>query len=135
MFELVSLSNEEGFPGNVHIEVHYWMMNDKNDLHIDYKAKTDAPTPIDLTNHAAFNLNGHNSNARIYNHEFKFFADNYLDKNEGETIVNGNMTPVANTRYDFRSFVALKDRMDRNSEGFDSYFVSNQQSGNKIIAT
>lgn len=106
-------------------------------LSIEYKATTTQDTPIDLTNHAYFNLNGQSSELDIYNHELKIFSDNYLDFNPTDVLVTGEIKTVTNTKYDFRNYTLLQSRIERKSfpdEGFDNYFIINQQSGNKHVA-
>ena len=106
---------------------------------IEYAANTTDSTPIDLTNHAYFNLAGHNSEERIYNHHFKIFSDFYLDVNFNNLIPTGKLNSVNGTKYDFKDYTRLGDRIAFEGswpqEGFDNYFIANQQTGNKIIAS
>ena len=115
------------------------MSADKNEFSIDYKAKTTKPTPIDLTNHAYFNLAGHDSREKIYDHQFKIYSDYYLDADLNTILVTGKINSVSDTKFDFRDFTSLRSRIDQRGkwpeEGFDNYFINNQQSGQKIIAS
>jgi aldose 1-epimerase len=134
----MSPENEGGYPGTVHVEVIYRLESNQNLLSIEYRATSNKDTPIDLTNHAYFNLNGHTSGIEIYNHELQIFSDAYLDFNPADLLVTGEIKSVTNTKYDFRNFTLIGNRMQRKSfpdEGFDNYFISNQQSGKKHVAS
>ena len=61
VLKYTSPDGEEGFPGEVKATVTYYLSDD-NELEIDYYATTNKATPINLTNHAYFNLAGHVSN-------------------------------------------------------------------------
>ena len=139
-FFTYSVDGDGGFPGDVYIEVTYTMSTDKNEFFIEYKANTTKQTPIDLTNHAYFNLAGHNSREKIYNHFFKIYSDFYLGFDESTLTVTGNINSVNSSKYDFRHYTRLGDRIDQTilkwpDEGFDNYFILNQQSGNKVVAS
>lgn len=138
-FSLCSLDAEDGFPGEVLVEAIYRLDNDKNDITIEYKAVTDKPTPIDMTNHVYFNLNGHDSRVKVYNHTFKFNADNYLDFVPEEVTVTGKVNACKDSKYDFREEVLLSQRIKPEGawpeEGYDNFFVLNNGSGKKHVAT
>jgi aldose 1-epimerase len=99
-FELESPDGDEGFPGNLKAAVSYGLTK-SNEIIADYQAKVDAPCPVNLTNHAYFNLAGEGS-GDILSHELTLFASSYveIDKN---LIPTGKLTPVQNTPFDFRT--------------------------------
>ena len=82
----LSVDGEEGYPGNLDVTVTYSITED-NGLSIEYTAKSDADTVINLTNHSYFNLSGHNS-GDILNHQLKINADKFTFNNE-ECIPTG----------------------------------------------
>ena len=67
---------EEGYPGNLDITVIY-ALNNKDELTINYEAKTDKTTIVNLTQHSYFNLSG-NFNNNILNHELVINADSFI---------------------------------------------------------
>lgn len=96
---LLSVDGDEGYPGNLAVNVTYTLKNDGS-LSIRYEAKSDKRTIINLTNHTYFNLGGYNS-GKIYDHELWLDADTYLPTDE-TLIPTGEIKSVQGTPFDFR---------------------------------
>jgi aldose 1-epimerase len=88
-----------GFPGVVRTEVTFKLTRD-NALRIDYRATTDEPTVINLTNHTYFNLAGEGSGT-VYDHELTLNASHFTPTDE-TAIPTGEIAPVDGTPFDFR---------------------------------
>ena len=99
ILRLFSPDMEEGYPGNLNLEIRYHLSDD-NALEIEYTATTDAPTVLNLSNHCYFNLNGLNGST-ILNHQLRLNSSFYTeyDKVFAQT---GRIIPVDNTPLDFR---------------------------------
>jgi aldose 1-epimerase len=104
IFNYFSEDGEEGFPGNLNVEVSY-ILTKRNELRIEYKATTDKPTIVNLTNHAYFNLNGE-GNGNILNHQMKIYADKYIECDR-ELIPTGKLKPVKKTPLDYREYASM----------------------------
>lgn len=100
----VSGAGEEGFPGELTAHVTY-RLSDDDSLEIDYEATTTAPTPVNLANHAYFNLAG-DPRRSILNHLLQINADSFTPV-EANLIPTGELRPVAGTPFDFRHATAI----------------------------
>lgn len=129
---------EAGFPGRLEATVIYRLTAD-NGLAIRYRATTDKPTVVNLTNHAYFNLNGA-GDSTILDHVLMIHADSYTPVNE-TLIPTGEIADVSGTPFDFREPKAIGARIDAAHEqlqygqGYDHNFVLRKGSGLQPVAT
>ncbi|MEP4810191.1 MAG: aldose epimerase family protein, partial [Luteolibacter sp.] len=98
-FTYLSHDGEEGYPGNLNVTVEY-IIGEKS-LTWRASATTDAPTPVNLTNHAFFNLTGDPSR-EVLDHSLQIHADQYLPFDDAQ-IPTGELRPVAGSGFDFTS--------------------------------
>jgi len=105
----MSKDGEEGFPGNLTTSVTY-MLTDKNVLRLEYSATTDKDTPVNLTNHAFFNLNG--GVGPSDNYQVSINSDKYTDA-DAALIPTGEIKDVKGTALDFTTPTALGARVDQ----------------------
>jgi aldose 1-epimerase len=103
---LISTDGDENYPGNLEVAVIY-ALNNNNEFFIDIKATTDKPTPVNLTSHPYFNLNGV-GNGKIFNHKLWINADAFTPLNE-VSVPTGEIRSIKNTPMDFTSPVRLGD--------------------------
>ena len=129
-FSYTSPDGEEGYPGNLKVDITY-TLNDKNELGIEFKATTDKPTPVNLTNHSYFNLAGAGD---VLGTVMRIEANNYTPVDD-TLIPNGTIAPVQGTPLDFTTPATLGARIDQlkpNPGGYDHNYVLN--AGGKKLA-
>lgn len=133
-FTNLSKDGEEGFPGNLDCIVTY-TLTDKNELKISYKATTDKPTIVNLTNHSYFNLAGA-GNGDVRGHEIMINADQYTPAGKG-LIPTGEIRSVKNTPLDFTEPRTIGSRIEKliETRGYDHNYVLNKSNGPLDLAS
>ena len=116
-FELESPDGDGGFPGDIKAVVTYGLTK-SNEVVARYEAKASAPTPVNLTNHAYFNLAGEGAGS-ILSHELRLHSSSYIEVDDS-FIPTGRLIPVRDTPFDFRE---RKPIMRDCEEGYDHCFT------------
>jgi aldose 1-epimerase len=108
-FTRVSEDGEEGYPGKLTVRVSY-ALSETDALTISYRATTDKPTVVNLTNHALFNLAGTASARSAMDASLQIEADGYTPV-DATLIPTGEIKPVAGSPFDFRKPMPLSARL------------------------
>jgi len=134
----LSVDGEEGYPGNLAVEVTYTLTSDDK-LEIEYSATTDKTTIVNLTNHSYFNLAGE-GNGDILRHRLMIAAE-YFTPADANLIPTGELRCVAGTPFDFTRAEGIGTRINNDDEqlqlagGYDHNFVlSDSKVGTIILA-
>lgn len=96
---LTSPAGDQGYPGTLQVSVTY-SLDEMGALSIEFGAATDAPTVVNMTNHAIFNLGGEGAERGILDERLTIPATHYTPVNAA-LIPTGELTPVAGTVFDF----------------------------------
>lgn len=132
-----SPAGDDGFPGNVEITVTYTLTDD-GALVMDYKAETDAPTLVNLTNHSYFNLEGQSSGS-VLEQTLWLNASTFTEGN-AETCPTGRILPVAGTPMDFTTEKPIGQDIHADYDqlklcrGYDHNFVLDKAPGEPALA-
>ncbi|HEY0065288.1 MAG TPA: aldose epimerase family protein [Telluria sp.] len=130
-----SAHNEQGYPGNVDVCAIY-ELNNQNELVLSLSAVTDAPTPVNLTQHSYFNLSGATD---ILSHQLKINA-NAFTPIDAESIPLGTATPVDGTPFDFRTARAIGECIGmpheqlKNGQGYDHNFIIARKGAKGLVS-
>lgn len=128
---------EENYPGNLNVTAKY-KLNENNELSIEYYAKSDKDTVVNLTNHSYFNLSGHAS-GDILRHKVKLYAKNITESNE-ESIPTGVIRNIVGTPLDFTEFKEVGKDINAKydqlifANGYDHNWVLDDYTGKIKIA-
>lgn len=132
VLEHTSPDGDQGFPGTLSVEVTYRVTRN-NELRIDYRATTDKPTPVNLTNHTYFNLRGEGAGT-ILDHVLTIRAGR-ITPVDPHMIPTGGFMPVAGTPFDFNSPHVVGERIGDDHEqigfggGYDHNWVLDKPAG------
>jgi len=140
ILHLISEDGDQGFPGRVEVQVTYAWSKD-NELLIHYEAVTDKTTIINMTNHAYFNLDGHDAGC-ICAQELQINAP-YVNEVRPGLIPTGKLTPVGETNYDFSAMRNIGEVLAKTESdpvmapagGVDFNFCAGRDRETKVIAT
>ncbi len=129
-----SPDGEEGFPGKLDVTVVYELTAD-NEFVMAFDAITDKATPVNLTQHAYFNLAGEGD---VLGHQVQINAQAFTPVTE-KLIPTGELRPVEGTPFDFRTPHAIGERIGADDEqlrfgnGYDHNFVLNRPAGRASV--
>ena len=126
-FELDSPAEEGGYPGNLHAAVQYELL-DSWTLSIRLSAETDVPTPVNMTNHAYWNLSGEET---IRSHTLQLFGSDYLETSP-DLIPTGRRISAKGSPLDFSS-PRLVGEMIESCGGCDVCFMRNPGKPGKAL--
>jgi len=130
-------SDRRGYPGNLNTYVTY-RLNSRNQIVIDYRARTNAPTVVNLTNHSYWNLAGEGTGT-IYDHLLRLNAGRYNPVDE-TLIPNGTTPSVGGTPFNFQNAKPVGRDIRSNHQqivygkGFDHNWILNRNNNNNQVS-
>lgn len=127
--EYLSEGGEEGYPGRLETAV-VFALTDANELTITYSARCDQATPINLTNHAYFNLAG---SGDVLHHELSLMAERYTPVGD-RLLPTGEVVSVRGTPFDFTTAHPIGARIAATGGGYDHNFVIDGSGGLAPVA-
>lgn len=134
-----SPDGQQGFPGNMDVSITY-TLTDNGELVLDYKATTDQKTVANFTNHAYFNLDGHDSGSML-KQKLEILASYYTPVSDGKAIPTGEIVSVSGTPMDFRQMTEIGARINDDFDqlkytgGYDHNYVPDKADGSlQLIA-
>ncbi len=136
-FSYTSPDGEEGYPGTLDVTVTY-SLTDQDELKMDYEAKTDKTTVLNLTNHTYWNLAGPGApgipgHGDILKHVLMLNADRYLPVN-ATLIPLGRLDPVKGTAFDFTAPKVIGQDLAKVEGGYDHCYVLSRQGDGLSLA-
>jgi aldose 1-epimerase len=135
VFYYESKDGEEGFPGNLSVKMTYFL-TEENEFKITYEAETDQATPVNLTHHSFFNLNGEGV-SDVLDHELQLVASKYTPV-DSTLIPFGTNDPVADTPMDFTKVKPIGKDISQTTEqlafggGFDHNWVLDKKKAGEL---
>lgn len=134
-FALHSAKGDQGFPGELSVQVEY-ALNDDDQLMVSYEAQTTRACPVSLTNHGYFNLNGEGSSLSGVAQWLTVNADHYLPVDE-QGIPEPLPQPVSGTAFDLSSAKYLADHLLQDTQqqlvkGYDHSLIRRAEHGQPL---
>ena len=126
-FSRFSPDGEQGLPGNAFVRVTY-TLNENNELTLEYKLTTDRPTPVNLTNHAYFNLKGTDAGT-VADHEFTLACSRFLEVDDTLVPTGKILNAKDNPVYDFTQTKTFSADIDSTQDGYDTPYLIDDADG------
>jgi aldose 1-epimerase len=136
-FKYLSPEGQEGYPGNLQVTVTYTLTQD-NAVSIEYSAFSDTATPVSLSNHAYFNLDG-GKESTILKHELQVSSKNFLEFDLRNFCVTGRSVSVEGTPMDFFGSKEIGADINRKDEhlipgrGYNVFYILDKNGGADAI--